>query len=182
MDPYVGEIRAVAFPFAPRNWALCQGQVLSISTNTALFSLLGTIYGGDGKSTFGLPNLQGRISVGNGSGPGLSPYALGEMAGLATVNLTTATMAPHGHTIPVSSVTGPGTDNPSPTTILGGNAEPRRPTVASYYVTPQTQATTSVTMANVVGQAGNGGAHNNMSPYVAMYYIIALSGIFPPRS
>lgn len=171
MDPFIGEIRMFAGNFAPQGWALCNGQLLSISQNTALFSLLGTMYGGDGRVTFGLPNLQGRIPLHFGQGPGLTYRDEGEMGGTETVTLTTAEMPMHSHS--VNGNQGPG-DNPSP--------------AGRYWAASSRRDTAYAPSANVAMQAqaidpaGGSQPHNNMQPYLVVSYIIALTGIFPPRS
>jgi len=179
MDPFVGEIRAIGFNFAPRGWALCQGQLVSISQNTALFSLLGTQYGGDGRTTFALPDLRGRAVVQTGQGPGLSSYVQGQISGTENVTLLTTQMPAHIHatttaTLPTNSGATGSTGNPSgaylaiaPTTQYG--EEYSTLAMAANSVT----GTTSI--------AGGGVAHSNMMPYLAMYYIICLSGVFPQR-
>jgi microcystin-dependent protein len=176
-EPFVGEIEIFAFNFAPKGWALCQGQLLAISTNTALFSLLGTYYGGDGKSTFGLPNLQGNIPVGMGQGPGLSPYDLGETGGEATVTLLANQLGAHTHTLPVSSVVAK-VNTPTNATVVGAVAGGRGGGAGTAYGT--------TTLANMAAQPGNtaGGnqPHNNMAPYVTFSYCIALQGVFPSRN
>ncbi len=177
MDPFLGEIRVTGFNFAPSGWALCQGQLLSIASNTALFSLLGTIYGGDGRSTFALPNLQGSIAIGFGQGSGLSPYTQGQTGGASTVTLTLAQNPTHTHAMPVGS--GKGVNAPSPTAYLAGEA---RGGTGNAFATPATQAASPTTMAAAEANlTGGGQAHNNMAPYLALNYIIALEGIFPSR-
>lgn len=168
MDPFIGEIRPIPFNFAPRGWALCQGQILSISQNTALFSLLGTTFGGNGQTTFALPDLQGRTPLGVGTGGG-SDYALGEVAGVETVQLQTATMPQHHHT----------------TLTCGGNASSTSPVnelpaIAANNV--YTSPSNGNFAADAISMTGQGGAHPNIQPYTAINYIIALEGIFPQRS
>jgi microcystin-dependent protein len=157
-------------PCAPKGWAFCNGQILSIAQNQALFSLLGTTYGGDGITTFGLPNLQSRAAVSAGQGPGLSPYTLGQTGGEAGHSLTTAEMAAHAH----------GAATASNTTQLSPQA---------HYWAPNTggnatySATTSGTLAvNAIGVAGNGQPHANMQPSLAVNFCIALVGVFPSRN
>lgn len=168
MDPFVGEIRIFAGNFAPKNWAFCNGQILSLAQNTALFSVLGTTYGGDGRTTFALPNLQGRAPMHPGLGPGLSLHELGEAGGAETVALSSSEIPSHTHTLQVSSAVG---TEMSPT----GNY------LAASEVRSVGYATTSDTAMNInsVGTAAT--AHNNMQPYLALNFIIALQGIFPPR-
>ncbi len=167
MDPFVGEIRAVSFNFAPVGWALCNGQLLPISQNTALFSLLGTTYGGNGQTTFALPNLQGRAMMHPGQGPGLALHFLGETGGTAIETLSPAEMPVHNHAI--SAAIGPATTGtPSSANSLAAGA-------VNTYGTPNNL----VPMGEVVGGSQ---PHNNMQPYLVLNYVIALQGIFPTRS
>ena len=177
--------------FAPSGWALCAGQLMSISQNTALFSLLGTTYGGDGKITFGLPDLRGRIPIGVGQGPGLSPYNLGQTGGSENVMLTAATLAPHTH--PATSnlsaqapgVTTAGTTNePGPSVALAAPTEAGHKPVKIYSNATPTQhlAPGTVTGSISVASAGGGQPHENRQPFLALNYIIALEGIFPTRA
>ncbi|TFB75339.1 phage tail protein [Cryobacterium glaciale] len=172
-DPFVGEIRIVPFNFAPKNWALCNGQLLPLSQNIALFSLLGTTYGGNGSSTFALPDLQGSIPMHQAQGPGLSWRQLGEKAGDDSVTLTEAQMPAHTHTIQATAAAG--TVN-SPSNAIW--AEPRygRSTEKAY------AASAGVTMSPAaLSTAGSSQPHNNLPPYLVVNFIIALQGIFPPR-
>ncbi|MBC8001051.1 MAG: phage tail protein [Opitutaceae bacterium] len=171
-DPFVAEIRIFPFNFAPKGWAFCDGQILPISQNTALFSLLGTTYGGNGQSTFALPNLQGSAPMHPGQGPGLSLHDLGEKSGSETVTLLVSEIPAHSHTMMASLQ--PGEDpTPGPTEALG------RSVGASLY---QTTTTPVVPMsANAVGPAGGAQPHNNMMPYLTLNFCIALQGVFPPR-
>jgi microcystin-dependent protein len=172
-NPYVGEIRQFGFNFAPRGWALCQGQILSISQNTALFSLLGTYYGGNGTSTFGLPNLQGAVPLSQGQLTGGSDYVIGETGGSTTITLLLNNLPIHAHTIGATSSAGrEGT--PTPTSVLG---DPQRGLPPPYYTPPNT------TMAPTsVGFYGSSQPHNNIMPTMGMNYCIALTGVFPSRS
>ena len=180
-DQFVGEIRVVPFNFAPRGWALCNGQILSISQNTALFSLLGTYYGGDGRSTFALPNLQGSVPLhaDNSQGPGLSSYVLGETGGETTVTLLASELPAHTHALQGSTATATAT-TPGPTLALANPpGNPRAP--SKLYKKPP--VTTPITLdTSVVSPAGGGQPHNNLQPYLTLNFIIALQGIFPPRS
>ncbi|NYF80594.1 phage tail protein [Granulicella arctica] len=177
-EPFVGEIRVAGFNFAPVGWALCQGQLLPISQNTALFSLLGTFYGGNGTSNFALPNLQGSIAIGMGQGAGLSVYDLGEVGGESVVTLNTQQMSPHSHTLPVSGAAGR-VSAPSPSSFLGATGRG----VKGIYASSAQQASSPVNMASsAVVSTGGGQAHNNMGPYLVLNYIIALQGVFPARS
>ena len=175
MDPFLGEIRIFAGNFAPQNWALCNGQLLSIAQNTALFSILGTNYGGDGRVTFGLPNLQGSVPMDQGNGPGLTPRVVGETGGTPAVSLDNATMPAHSHTFGGQSVLG--TLN-----TPGGNYVAGNRTVFAY-LAPNVAGTNLQPMnPQAVGAAGSSVPHNNMQPYLCINYIIALAGVFPPRS
>jgi microcystin-dependent protein len=172
MDPFVGEIRIFCGNFAPQGWAFCNGQLLPISQNTALFSLLGTFYGGDGKSTFGLPNLQGQMPMSAGSGPGLTPREVGESAGSASVTLLPANLPPHGHAL--NAALSPTTGTPGPGVALSpvaGGAPVYRIPGAARNMAPAT-----------LSAAGGSQPHNNYPPYLALNFIIALQGVFPPRS
>ncbi len=175
MDPFVAEIRIFGFNFAPKGWAFCDGQVLPLSQNTALFSLLGTTYGGDGKSNFALPNLQGSIPMSPGQGPGLSLNDLGETSGTDTVTLLQSEIPVHNHNVQgdndafnATSKTASGAVpcNPSPTLIYSTNASP-------------TLQNMSFKMVSV---AGGSQPHNNLMPYLVLNYCIAMQGIYPPRS
>jgi microcystin-dependent protein len=172
-DNFVGEIRVFPFNFAPNGWALCNGQLLPISQNTALFSLLGTQFGGDGKSNFALPNLQGSIPVAQGQGPGLSNYEIGESGGTATVTLSVSAMPSHAHTLPVSPTAGR-INTPSTSAVLGATGR-GTPNVYAGSATGNMAASSS-------GSAGGGQPHNNLMPYLVLNYCIALSGIYPARS
>jgi microcystin-dependent protein len=176
--------------FAPSGWALCAGQLMAINQNQALFSLLGTTYGGDGISTFGLPDLRGRIPLGAGQGTGLSSYNLGQTGGSETVTLTTATLAAHTHSAtPNLSASAPGvttkgtTHEPSPSVALAA-PEDQGHNLKIYSDQKPTQqlAPGSVTGSISVGPAGGGQPHENRQPFLAVNYIIALQGIFPSRS
>lgn len=166
-DPFVAEIALFPFSFAPRGWAWCDGQLLPISQNTALFSLLGTTYGGDGRSTFALPNLNGRAPLHHGQGPGLTWRDLGEGSGDEAITLNAYEIPSHSHALAVS---------PSPArTANPATAVPASSELDLYHVAAgSTSAATGI--------EGGGQPHNNMQPYLTLYYAIALQGIFPPRS
>lgn len=172
-DAYVGEIRIFAGNFAPKGWALCNGQLMAISANTALFSILGTRYGGDGKSTFALPDLRERAPMHQGQGPGLTPRELGAAGGASTVTLTTAQMPQHVHL--ANCQTTPVTDSPSGA-IWANTAGRGAPTIYA----PLANSTTTLN-PQTLGVTGNSQPHNNMQPYLAMNFIICLQGMFPPR-
>jgi microcystin-dependent protein len=174
MDPFVAEIRIFPFNFAPRGWAWCNGQLMPISQNTALFSLLGTTYGGNGQSTFALPDLQGAAPMHPDQGPGLSMHYLGEMSGTPAVQLLQSEIPVHTHTAGVQT-------SPLGTVASPTNATLGRPASGNLYVDP-TGKTLVPMDANVIAPAGGDLPHNNMQPYLTMYFNIALQGVFPPRS
>ena len=175
MDPFVAEIRIFPFNFAPKGWAWCDGQLLPISQNTALFSLLGTTYGGDGRSTFALPDLQGRAPMHPGQGPGLSLHDLGETSGSETVTLLESEIPAHSHSMNASQ--GDGTER---TPSAGGTGQLLATGVGiSQYQTPGAQTSLN---GNAVAPAGGNQPHNNMQPYLTFYFNIALQGVFPPRT
>lgn len=179
-NPFIAEIRIFAGNFAPRGWAFCQGQIMSIAQNTALFSLLGTTYGGNGQTTFGLPDLRGRVPIQQGQGPGLSPRTLGEVGGTETVTLISTQMPAHNHTIGAS--TSPGNiANPSNNTLAVGQVTVNGGTeLVNMYV--GSTAPNVALNAQTAGVAGGSQPHNNMQPFLAINYIIALQGIFPSRN
>ena len=174
-DQFIGEIRAVGFNFPPTGWAVCDGQSLQIRVNTALFSLLGTNYGGDGVTTFALPNLQGASPMHSGQGNGLSNVFVGQEGGTEVVRLTTNEIPFHNHNIDV--VDGPGAQN-SPAGALYAQAHYGR-AVDRQYAPPAAPAATMSPFA--LGVNGLGQPHNNLPPYLVVNFIIALEGIFPPR-
>lgn len=172
-EPFVAEIRIFAGNFAPRGWAFCNGQLLPISQNTALFSLIGTTYGGDGRTTTALPNLQGRAPMHPGSGPGLTSRRLGEKVGVETVTLNEAQIPNHSHSMKVSTKSGD-------SNLPDGNmfAKSSIP-LASVY---SADAPTSDKYGGTLSNAGGTQAHNNMQPFLSLNYIIALVGLYPSRS
>ena len=180
MDPFVAEIRIFPFNFPPKGWAFCNGQLLPISQNTALFSLIGTFYGGDGKSTFGLPNLQGMTPMFYGQGPGLSLHDIGETGGEETVTLLTTEIPAHGHTVNATTSKG-NTDQPSGSLLGEGQSSVQEATGAMNYYTAQTSPLVQMNPA-VTGVAGGGFPHNNLMPYLTLNFCIALQGVFPPRT
>ena len=172
-DPFVAEIRIFPFNFAPKGWAWCDGQLLPLSQNTALFSLLGTTYGGNGKSNFALPDLQGRAPMHPGQGPGLSLHDLGETGGSETVTLLESEIPAHNHFVRVVAED-PGTlQAPSPARNLA-----RSGSGFGYIAGPQNVMMAPETLA----PAGGDQPHNNLMPYLTFYFCIALQGVFPPRS
>ena len=172
-DPFVAEIRMVGFNFAPTGWATCDGQILPISQNTALFSLLGTTYGGNGQSTFALPNLGGAAPIAPGQGPGLSLYDLGQSGGTSAVTLLQSEMPTHNHGMVAYSADAGDSRTPGPTTAIATTVP------GSLY----SATTTGLSPMNpqALSLAGSGLPHNNMMPYLTVLFIIALQGIFPPR-
>jgi microcystin-dependent protein len=174
MDPFVAEIRIYPFNFAPKGWAFCDGQILPLSQNTALFSLLGTTYGGDGKSNFALPDMQGNAPMHPGQGPGLSLHDLGETGGSQTVSLLESEIPSHSHALFANAVVGD-TNGPSPGVSLArsGNATAYQSTTNQNLVNFSDQAVTP---------AGGDQPHNNMMPYLTLNFCIALQGVFPPRT
>jgi microcystin-dependent protein len=171
MQVFLGSMVLVPYNFAPKGYALCQGQLMAISQNTALFSLLGTQFGGNGTSTFGLPNLQGSVPVGKGQGPGLSDYSMGEITGTPNVTLLTSEVPPHNHAMNSEKTGGQASPvNNAIGTLVGQ-------TVFSDQTAPLTPLN-----AGVLPAAGNSQPHNNMMPYQGLNWVIALEGIFPPRS
>jgi microcystin-dependent protein len=180
-DQFLAEIRIFPFNFAPVGWAMCNGQILPISQNTALFSLLGTTYGGNGTSNFALPNLQGAAPLNFGQGPGLSLRDLGEVGGEPTVTLQTAQMPAHNHGMFASN-------SPGTTMTANGNqfgvgkaGSKTAQTVVNLYSPNPALATTGLA-ANSMSSAGGGQPHNNLMPYLTLNFCIALQGIFPPRN
>jgi microcystin-dependent protein len=180
MDPFIAQITVFGCNFAPQGWALCQGQLLAISQNAALFSLIGTYYGGNGQTTFALPDLRGRAPIGFGQGPGLSNYAIGEAGGQETVPINTLSYPMHTHGLFAGA-------SPATASTPGGSVEAEGQTggrggtvnLALYSAsgTPTTLAPAALTAA-----AGGGQPHNNLQPYLALNFCIALQGIFPARS
>lgn len=170
-DPFVAEIRIFPFNFAPRGWAWCDGQILPLSQNTALFSLLGTTYGGDGKSNFALPDLQGRAPMHPGQGPGLSLHDLGETGGSETVSLLESEIPSHSHQI--RSVSEEANSNlPTVNSTFAVSAK------ANVYADQNTNVAMS---PNTLAPAGGDQPHNNLMPYLTFYFNIALQGVYPPR-
>jgi microcystin-dependent protein len=170
-QPFIGEIRIFAGTFAPFNWAFCNGQAMAISQNDALFALIGTTYGGDGVNTFNLPDLQSRLPIHAGQGPGLSDYVPGEVGGVETVTLTTPQMPPHTHPAPCDPTAA---SSPNPAGASWGNSG-----LAQY--SDQTSSLVAMNPA-AIGAAGGGQPHDNMVPFLVVNFIIALNGIFPSRN
>jgi len=172
-NPFLGQLTLVGFNFAPRNWAFAAGQILPISTNAALFSLFGTMYGGDGKTNFGLPNLVGNAAMGMGQGPGLQDYIQGDTGGSQTVTLINNTVPPHSHNLLVSAAPG---NQPDP----GGHSLADARSAGGNLYTPTTTPILQMSPA-AVSSFGSGNSHNNMMPYQALNWVVALQGVFPSR-
>lgn len=168
-EPFVGEIKMFAGNFAPRGFAFCDGQLLAVSGNDALFSLLGTIYGGDGRTTFGLPDLRGRLPVHQGSGPGLTPRPLGQKSGQETVTLTTAQLPAHGHVLNASAESA---DAPQAAGSLPAQ------TAEDAFSTSPNRTLASAALASTGGSQ----SHPNVQPFLCINFIIALVGIYPSRT
>lgn len=174
-EPFLGEIRLFAGNFAPKGWAFCNGQIMPISQNSALFSLLGTTYGGNGQTTFALPNLQGRVPMHWGQGPGLTPRSLGESSGVENVTLIGNQIPAHTHNLSAAGTQGDqiSPQGNVPAVIFDNSGQP----INGY------SAAANTTMApTTVGTFGGSQPHENMQPYLAVSFIIALEGIYPSRS
>ncbi len=181
-EPFIGEIKIFAFDFAPVGYSFCAGQTIAISQNTALFALIGTTYGGNGQTTFMLPNLQGRVPVGQGQGPGLPNYVMGQQAGNTTATLTTNNLPPHVHTaqgitinMPVAT-TGGDTDSPAGAFLAQATGD-----FYSSVATPGNHYG-ALTVAGQTGSSGAGQPFSIMNPYLTLNYCIATVGIFPSRN
>jgi len=172
MDPFVAEIRIFPFNFAPKGWAFCDGQILPLSQNTALFSLLGTTYGGDGKSNFALPNMQGNAPMHPGQGPGLSLHDLGEMGGAESVTLLQSEIPAHSHGVMAATIDN--ADSNVPTNNNIGKASTKVFNIATAGSQVQMNPST-------IGITGSSLPHNNMMPYLTLNFCIALQGVYPPR-
>ncbi len=182
MEGMIGEIRLFAGNFAPRTWAICSGQLLAISSNTALFSIIGCTYGGDCRTSMALPDLRGRTAIGAGTGAGLPTYNLGQRTGTTTVTLTVNQIPPHTHALNCNNDSNSGDENSpqnhfpgtGPLTGSGPTAQP----INTRYATTANSQMNSLSISNT----GGGQAHNNMQPSLALNYIICLQGIFPSRN
>lgn len=179
-EPFIGEIKIVGFNFAPRGYAFCDGSILAISSNTALFALLGTTFGGDGRTTFALPDLRGRVPMGMGQGPGLSDRLYGQDGGEENHTLTVNEMPSHSHTVTVNmacSAEDAETGNPV-------GKFPAVPAAGGTAVNAYASAATGTMGASTgtANQTGGGQAHNNMQPYLTLNFVIAVEGLFPSRN
>lgn len=178
VDPFVGEVTMFAGTFAPRGWAFCDGQLLPVASNSALFSILGTVYGGDGRTTFGLPDLRGRYPIGPGNGPGLSSYRAGERGGSETHTLNITEMPNHGHS-PKMFVEATSATSNNPTNRMIGVASGDTKIFSDVDAAQEIQlAADSVKESNVGGDR----SFNKMTPFLGVHYIIALFGTYPSRS
>ncbi len=177
METYLGTILMVGFNFAPTGWALCNGQLLSIAQNTALFSLLGTYYGGDGISNFALPNLQGRVPIHQGTGAGLSPYTIGQLGGVQSTTLTVGNLPSHNHPANCNNTPGPNVD-PTGGFWAEANGGGRSPVVTPSYAS----SATGTLAPTAIGLVGGNHPVGVIQPYLCVNFIIALVGIFPSRS
>lgn len=184
-DPFIGEIRIFAGNFAPKAWELCQGQLLNIASNTALFAILGTTYGGNGQTTFGLPDLRGRVPVGTGQGPGLSNYDLGQVSGVEQGALLTTQLPVHTHplsnaTFAIGAYSGAGNSRNPAGAVFAKEAAG----VTQTYSSESADATmaANVLKAGQLGAAGGGQPVSLMQPYLTLNYIICVSGVFPSRN
>lgn len=169
-EPFIGEVKLFAGNFAPRGWAFCNGQLLSITQNTALFAILGTTYGGNGQTTFALPDLRARTPLGAGQGPGLPDYTLGETGGAAAVTLSAAQMPAHRHSLAAAPTATSAT--PAAGVVLATTS------TAKIYRDPTNLTTMALPLAN----AGGNQPHPNRQPYLGVHFVIALQGIFPSRN
>jgi microcystin-dependent protein len=173
-NPILGEIIMFGGNFAPRGWAFCDGQLLTIASNTALYSIFGTQYGGDGRVTFALPDLRGRVVIHPGDGPGLSSYRQGDQDGEETTSLTEANLPAHNHEIQLVADTGPGTTATPGTGTM--------PAEASEDIYSQGGGPLTNTLRFTSEYTGSGTSMNNIQPFVSIYFIVALEGVFPSRS
>lgn len=178
MEGTIGEIRLFGGNFAPGNWNFCNGSLQSIATYTALFSVIGTTYGGDGQTTFALPNFQGRIPVGTGQGPGLPDYDLGQVSGAENITMTTQTMPMHSHLTSISlripAFSESGDANPNGAILAGASN--------AYTSQPTDSALAAFNAQVTLQQVGSGMPFSSMQPYLALNYVICMEGIFPSRN
>lgn len=170
MEPFIGMVQMFGFNFAPRSWAMCDGQLLAISSNTALFSLIGTTFGGDGRTTFGLPDLRGRAAVGVGTGPGLNHVAWGERMGAETITLLTFELPSHKHHVPISVSDEHNTPSGHLFDHNNGSGSSNEANLTNTFG------------ENTIQNTGGGQSHENRSPFLTVTWCIALQGIFPSRS
>ena len=181
-QPFVGEIGIAGFNFAPTGWATCNGQLLPLSQNTALFSLLGTFYGGDGKSTFALPNFQGMCPMGTGDGPGLTPRVVGETAGSTAIILQPTEMPLHTHPFVPALKTGTAPNTANAVSSMPATSPNTDFLYANTASPTDFMAPLAVNFDPQTSVSGGSLPHNNMQPYLVLNFIIAMQGVFPPRS
>jgi len=174
-EPYIGEIRPISFNYAPKGWAMCNGQLLSINTNAALYSLLGVQFGGDGRTTFALPDLRGRAALGKGQQPGGTAYSQGDRGGVEQVALNGNQVPSHTHTYTAALQTGSEATTPNPKSAFPAAQ------VAMLYTDGPANAAMGTTITGDTTSIGNGQAHENRQPYLVLNYIIALNGVYPSR-
>jgi len=172
-ETYVAEVRVFPFNFAPKSWAFCNGQILTIAQNQALFSLLGTYFGGNGTSSFGLPNMQGNVPIGQGNGAGLSQYVLGQSGGNASVALLVSHMASHNHNL-MADRSAPDGNVPNNASLTESVANTK---MYSNATGPLVQMN-----PNSIGPTGNNAPHNNLMPFLTLNFCISLTGLYPPRN
>jgi microcystin-dependent protein len=184
-EPFLGQVEVFSFNFAPKNWTFCAGQLLPINQNQALFALLGTTYGGNGQTNFGLPELRGRVPIGWGQGQGLSNYVLGEKGGEEAHTLNVNEMASHNHSLNVDT-TVPATSNtdvPSTSVVLGNTVGKQTGVANPFALTLYTSGAPGGTLdPHSIGFTGGGQGHNNIMPYLTLNFCIALVGVFPSRN
>ena len=178
-EPFLGEIRMVGWNFAANGWALCNGQLMPINQYSALFSLLGTTYGGNGTTTFALPNLQGRVPIHQGTGVGLSPYTIGQSSGSENITLLPNQMPAHNHLMGVSNLPGAVADPTNAILAQGNSGAGRAPVPVSNYVST---AATGALAPTAIAPSGGNQPHSNIQPFLCINFIIALTGIFPSRN
>jgi microcystin-dependent protein len=176
-EPYIGEIRAFPWDWSVRGWALCQGQLLPVAQNQALFALLGTNYGGNGVQTFGLPDLRSRVAVSTGTGPGLSNYVIGQKTGTETVTLNVTQLPAHNHLWQATT-----TDGNQPGAAGGYFATNQRPGAVGYVNTYAAPGGAQIPLGTPVVNTGGNQPHPNIQPYLCLNYSIALQGLFPSRN
>lgn len=181
MEGVIAYVTLFAGNFAPRNWAFCQGQIIAIAQNTALFSLLGTTYGGNGQTTFALPDLRGRVAVGAGQGPGLSDYDLGQVGGTPTTTILITQMSAHGHAMSVTAKPPASSTASQPSPINGVYAQPANGSFL-YHTGDNVEQMAQMTGNLTVSPTGNGQPFSNQDPYLGLNYIICMQGVFPARN
>ena len=181
LEPFIGEISIFGFNFAPRGWATCDGQILSISQNTALFSLLGTTYGGNGQTTFALPDLRGRFPMHFGQGPGLTPRQIGERSGFESATLTAPNLPPHTHPF-TATISPPCSGQAGNSDTPVGKVPAANASAENYGAAPGNGTMAPINLAGTTGTAGSGAAFPIMPPYLVLNFCIALQGVFPSRN